>query len=193
MKKAIAIDFDGCLCVNVYPKIGHPNWPVIVAAQEEQAAGAGLILWTCREGKLLDDALQACAGWGLHFDAVNESLPEWLAEWKNAPRKVGATEYWDDRAVVVCAGQTPQVNRPLTLNDLVEMDGEPVWVNTLAGPFMLVRVLNKADHEVRLIDRVGHNITLDEITEDGGKVYRCSPATTKHARWVWDPDGMDWV
>ena len=24
MRKAIAIDFDGCLCTDAYPEIGHP-------------------------------------------------------------------------------------------------------------------------------------------------------------------------
>lgn len=104
MREAIAIDFDGCLCVDAYPDIGAPNLAVIAKAKERQAAGAGLILWTCREGKLLEDAVAACAGWGLHFDAVNESLPDWIEAFGTRPRKVGASEYWDDRAVVVRGG-----------------------------------------------------------------------------------------
>lgn len=99
MRKAIAIDFDGCLCSNAFPDIGAPNWVVITKAAKERATGAGLILWTCREGKLLEDAVAACARWGLHFDAVNESLPDWIEAFGTQPRKVGATEYWDDRAV----------------------------------------------------------------------------------------------
>ena len=42
MQKAIAIDFDGCLCENKYPKIGKPFFVVIEAAKEEQSKGAGL-------------------------------------------------------------------------------------------------------------------------------------------------------
>jgi len=49
--------------------------------------------------------LDACAQWGLHFDAVNESLPSWIAAFGTRPRKVGASEYWDDRAVVVRDGE----------------------------------------------------------------------------------------
>lgn len=104
MQKAIAIDFDGCLCSNEYPNIGAPNWDVICDAIREQAAGAELILWTCREGPLLQAAVDACREWGLIFDAVNESLPSWLEAFENQPRKVGATEYWDDRAVRKGAG-----------------------------------------------------------------------------------------
>ncbi len=107
MRKAIAIDFDGCLCENRHPNIGAPCWKNIRRAKEEQAAGAGLILWTCREGKLLQDALDASASWGLKFDAVNESLPDWIEAFGTNPRKVGATEYWDDKAVMVSASSAP--------------------------------------------------------------------------------------
>lgn len=48
---------------------------------------------------MLQQALDACKGWGLEFDAVNDSLPKWKETWKNDPRKIGATEYWDDKAV----------------------------------------------------------------------------------------------
>ena len=105
LQKAIAIDFDGCLCANAYPDIGAPNWEIIVAAAAEQIAGAGLILWTCREGELLENALEACARWGLHFDAVNDSLPSWKKFYGNDTRKVGATEYWDDKAYRVQNGK----------------------------------------------------------------------------------------
>lgn len=105
LQKAIAIDFDGCLCANAYPDIGAPNWEIIVAAAAEQIAGAGLILWTCREGELLENALEACTRWGLHFDAVNDSLPSWKQFYGNDTRKVGATEYWDDKAYRVQNGK----------------------------------------------------------------------------------------
>lgn len=107
--KAIAIDFDGCLCDNAHPAIGAPHWGVIARAKMEQEAGAGLILWTCREGQLLLEAVAACESWGLHFDAINESLPSWIAAFDNAPRKVGASEYWDDRAVPM--GGVQEVNQ----------------------------------------------------------------------------------
>jgi len=99
VRKAIAIDFDGCLCSNAFPEVGEPYFDVILAAKVEQAAGAGLILWTCREGKLLEEAVAACTRWGLRFDAINESLPDWIEAFDTRPRKVGATEYWDDKAV----------------------------------------------------------------------------------------------
>lgn len=98
MRDAIAIDFDGTLCTNKYPEIGRPITLVINAAKKRQAEGCGLILWTCREGELLEKAISWCLDHGLKFDAVNESLPEWKEMFVNDPRKVGATEYWDDRS-----------------------------------------------------------------------------------------------
>lgn len=101
MKKAIAIDFDGTLCRNAWPKIGTPNWPVIERAKKEKELGAELILYTMREGRSLEEALSACKAWGLAFDAVNDNLPSWKAVYGNNPRKIGATEYWDDRNINV--------------------------------------------------------------------------------------------
>lgn len=103
--KVIAIDFDGCLCSDRYPAIGAPYWGVIGSAIWEQMAGAKLILWTCREGDDLQAAVDACSRWGLQFDAVNENLPERIAYYGNNCRKIGADEYWDDRAVYTVNGQ----------------------------------------------------------------------------------------
>lgn len=98
-RKVIAVDFDNTLFTDNWPEVGEPIWPVINRAKEEQANGAALILWTCRAGESLDVAIAACKSVGLVFDAVNETLPEWLETWVDDPRKIGATEYWDDRAV----------------------------------------------------------------------------------------------
>lgn len=100
MRKAIAIDFDGCLCEWAWPEIGVPHMEVINAAIAERENGAALILWTCRVGERLGEAVAWCKSWGLEFDAVNANLPERIAEYQNDCRKVNADEYWDDRAVI---------------------------------------------------------------------------------------------
>ena len=48
LRRAIAVDFDGCLCKDMWPNVGLPNWDVINAAIREQQNGAGIILWTQR-------------------------------------------------------------------------------------------------------------------------------------------------
>jgi len=101
--KVIAIDFDGCICTNRYPDIGTPNWEVIHKALEEKSNGAKLILWTCRMDNYLQDAVNACKEWGLEFDAINDNIQEWKDAWGDNPRKVGANEYWDDKAICYIA------------------------------------------------------------------------------------------
>lgn len=96
----IAIDFDGCLCTDEYPEIGKPIWEIINQAKRLREKGACLILWTCRSGKDLEAAVEACRGWGLEFDEVNAN-PQFRIDLYggNDCRKVGADEYWDDRSV----------------------------------------------------------------------------------------------
>lgn len=98
LRKAIAIDFDGCLFHTEHMKIVSPNWDVINRSKGEKETGTGLILWTCRAGALLEEAIAAYARCGLEFDAINESLPDWITAFGTTPRKVGATEYWDDKS-----------------------------------------------------------------------------------------------
>lgn len=127
MRKAIAIDFDGCLCTDAFPDIGEPNWGVINWAKLEQRNGAGLILWTCREGDLLLEAVEACRRWGLTFDALNESLPDWIEAFGNRPRKVGASEYWDDKAFRMPAKQRLIYRPQLLTTAELRLWTDPVW------------------------------------------------------------------
>lgn len=120
MMEIIAIDFDGTLCVDRFPEIGDPNWDVINRAKAAQAAGIPTILYTCREGELLKNAVKACADWGLRFDAVNENLPAFVAETGDNPRKIVATQYWDDKAVRMGTGPEPIPRR----SNIVEKNGD---------------------------------------------------------------------
>ena len=97
----IAVDFDGCLCENDFPRIGRAKRDVIEALVRRQADGDRVILWTCRSGVMLDDAVLWCLNRGLKFDAVNDNLPENVERYHNNCRKVWADEYWDDHAICV--------------------------------------------------------------------------------------------
>lgn len=92
-----AVDFDGYLCRNAWPGIGEPNTKVIAHFKKLRAEGHKLILWTCREGQALQEAVEWCKRFGLEFDAVNENLPERMEQYGTDPRKVGADFYCDDR------------------------------------------------------------------------------------------------
>ncbi len=96
----LATDFDGTICVNNWPNIGAAKIPVIQELIRRRRGGDKLILWTCRSGDLLSEAVDFCRGYGLTFDAVNDDLPEIKAKFGMVSRKVYADEYWDDKAKV---------------------------------------------------------------------------------------------
>ena len=98
--KIIACDFDGTLCENRYPNIGAPRMDVINALKKEIANGTKVILWTCRFGQELQNAVDWCKEQGLSFDAINDNLPETLTWMHQNSRKIFASEYWDDKAIV---------------------------------------------------------------------------------------------
>lgn len=114
--KIIAVDFDGCLCVKKWPDIGDPNRKAIDALIKRRAEGDKVILWTCREGQKLEEAVLWCAKHGLEFDAVNDNLPENKEYFGNNSRKVFANEYWDDRSVSVIATENPFAGRIIVFN-----------------------------------------------------------------------------
>jgi hypothetical protein len=99
--KIIALDFDGTLVTNEYPKVGTPIQKNIRKIKEEIANGAKVILWTNRVDGYLKDAVDFCDAQGIHLDAVNENLPEIIAVFGRNPRKIFANEYWDDHAVLM--------------------------------------------------------------------------------------------
>lgn len=98
MKKIIAVDFDGTLCEDAWPEIGAEKPLMIAALKLEKKAGNTLILWTCRCGEKLEEAVAWCRERGIEFDAVNENLPERVALYGSESRKISADEYWDDKA-----------------------------------------------------------------------------------------------
>lgn len=99
----IAVDFDGTLCMNAWPKIGKPNIELIETLKKVRGQGHKIILWTNRSGDLLLNAIWWSANRGLLFDAVNENLSERIEKYGNDCRKISADLYIDDRAATpVC-------------------------------------------------------------------------------------------
>lgn len=96
-KSIVAVDFDGTLCEAAYPQIGEPKQEIIDIVKSAKEAGCKLILWTMREDKELNEAVEWCSKQGIVFDAINDNIDEMKAYWKNNPRKVYADLYIDDR------------------------------------------------------------------------------------------------
>ena len=100
-KTIIAVDFDGTLCEHKYPDIGPPHTNIITRLKQMKAAGFALILWTCREGKDLEDAIEWCKGFGLEFDRVNEGPYPDMPDTTACGRKIYADYYLDDRNITI--------------------------------------------------------------------------------------------
>ena len=93
----IAIDFDGTIVEHRYPQIG-PEIPFAIDTlkmlmQERHR----LILWTVREGRLLEEAVEWCRQKGVEFYAVNQDYPEEEKGDKGFSRKLKADLFIDDR------------------------------------------------------------------------------------------------
>ena len=96
----IAVDFDGTIVEHRYPAIGRELPFAIETLKKLAKEGHRLILWTVREGRLLEEAVQFCRERGLEFYAVNRDYPE--EEKKNNnhfSRKLKADVWIDDRNV----------------------------------------------------------------------------------------------
>lgn len=166
----IAVDFDGTIVEHCYPEIGREEPFAIDTLKKLAADGHRLILWTVREGKLLDDAVNFCHERGLDFYAVNSDYPG--GSWnENAQRKVVVDMYIDDR----------------------NLGGIPDW-NTIYE--MITAHLSYADLLERASSGVGteiHSGTFKEKKNSRGKrkhrrsfigriIDRCREARSKFSR-----------
>ena len=94
----IAVDFDGTIVEHKYPEIGKEIPFAIDVLKQLAAEHNKLILWSVREGKLLDEAVEYCRKQGLEFYAVNSNVPAGSDHHQHT-RKVVADYYIDDRNV----------------------------------------------------------------------------------------------
>ena len=79
----IAIDFDGTIVEHKYPQIGREIPFAIATLKQLQAERHLLILWSVREGELLDEAVDFCRKRGLEFYAVNSNMPDMYIDDRN--------------------------------------------------------------------------------------------------------------
>ena len=92
----LAVDFDGTIVENRYPAIGREipfAIETLILIQKELKHT--LILWTVREGRELQDAIDFCRERGLTFYAANRNHPEPISP--GEARKLNADMFIDDR------------------------------------------------------------------------------------------------
>ena len=95
----IAVDFDGTIVEHRYPEIGREIPFATDTLKMLIKEGHRLILWSVREGKLLDEAVEWCRERGVEFYAVNKDYPEEGREDRNYSRKLKVEMFIDDRNV----------------------------------------------------------------------------------------------
>ena len=96
----IAVDFDGTIVEHRYPAIGKERPFAIETLKKLNQDGHRLILWTVREGRLLEEAVAFCRERGVEFYAVNRDYPEEEKDHnKHYSRKLKADVWIDDRNV----------------------------------------------------------------------------------------------
>ncbi len=96
----IAVDFDGTIVEHAYPKIGKERPFATATLRQLLKDGHLLVLWSVREGKLLEEAVEWCKERGIVFYAVNKNADEVGTEAADNPnysRKLKVQLFIDDR------------------------------------------------------------------------------------------------
>ena len=95
----VAVDFDDSIAYTHYPTIIKPlphAMDVLRVLMNDPYTV--LILWTCREGEYLQQALDFCELYGIKFDYINENCKRNLDLYTVDCRKVSADIYIDDKS-----------------------------------------------------------------------------------------------
>lgn len=94
----IAVDFDGTIVENRYPAIGAELPFATDTLKMLIKERHRIILWTVREGKEQEAAVDWCRERGVEFYAVNKDYPEETREGNQMySRKIKADIFIDDR------------------------------------------------------------------------------------------------
>lgn len=118
----IAVDFDGTIVEHEFPGIGKAiPFALSTLIEMWSVHECKLILWTCRCGYELAQALEWCAKRGLKFDAVNSNA---YGPVGYGVPKVVASVYIDDRNIEYRARPTPG----LVAHDWVEIRNKLLFV-----------------------------------------------------------------
>lgn len=94
----LAVDFDGTIVEHRYPLIG-PEIPFAIDTLKMLIRDHHkIILWTVREGEMLDEAVNWCRERGVEFYAVNRDYPEETTNNnQHFSRKIKVDYFIDDR------------------------------------------------------------------------------------------------
>ena len=132
----LGIDFDGTIVTHAYPYIGQPAPHAIEWLKRFNELGARLILWTMRNGDMLDQAVEYCKSNGVTFWGINENPQQ--HSWTNSPKAYCHT-YIDDAAYGCPLTDHPESTRKIVDWSIVGPDIEKQLLAELATKNDLIR------------------------------------------------------
>lgn len=94
-KLILAVDFDGTIVDDAFPKIGKVKPNAIESIKYLQSFGVQIILWTCRDGEYLKQALAFLLANGVKVTKANDNSDS--INFKPS-KKIYADYYLDDRS-----------------------------------------------------------------------------------------------
>lgn len=94
--KTIGIDFDGTIVENDFPKVGEEIADAIRTMKDLQRIGKKIILWTCRGGDYLDQAIGWLKSKEFIPDAINNDITLYSLTIPKGP-KIWCDLFIDDR------------------------------------------------------------------------------------------------
>lgn len=147
----IAVDFDGTIVEHEYPKIGRSIPFAIETLLQLQRDRHQLLLWSVREGDLLQEAVDYCAKKGLHFYAANKNYPE--EEVPTAARKLNADLFIDDRNL----GGLPDWGIIYNTIKIMDKGGRPTFENVMLANQNSPRGGRKKNFFLRLGEMIEKN------------------------------------
>lgn len=92
----VAVDFDGTIVEHAFPEIGPLKSGAKKVLKMLHKKGGKIAIWTCRDGKHLDEMKTFLEAEGIPFDAINENVPG--VDFTTSP-KIYADVYIDNRAI----------------------------------------------------------------------------------------------
>ena len=110
MSMIIAVDFDGTIARSEFPVIKGEMPYAGEVLRRLHASGHYIILWTCRCGKQLLDAINWLLEHQIPFDRINDHNPENMRLYGEGGNKVYAHCYVDDKNIGGFPGW-PEVER----------------------------------------------------------------------------------
>jgi len=96
----LAIDFDGTICENAFPKIGNLINEADVYIRKLFKDGHEIVINTCRSGKYEGIAQDFLDENDIPYHYINSNLPRLIVKYTQDCRKISADIYIDDKCLM---------------------------------------------------------------------------------------------